>query len=81
MLGGRLSVSAATEVPAARTAPPAAAALLRKKRRRVVLADFSSVSIVLLIAGPRLKLKPHETFHEVHLQFAAVSKTGDFDQD
>jgi hypothetical protein len=81
MLGGRLSVSAAAGVPAAKTAPPAAAALLRKKWRRVVPADFSSASIVLLIADPRLKLKPHETFHEADLQFVPVSKTGDFDQD
>jgi hypothetical protein len=81
MLGGRLSVSAAADVPAAKTAPPTAAVLLRKKRRRVVLADFSSASVMLLIAGPRLKLNPHETFHEVHLQFVPVSKTGDFGQD
>jgi hypothetical protein len=81
MLGGRLSVSAAADVPAAKTAPPAAAALLRKKWRRVVLADFSSASIMLLIADPRLKLRSHETFHEVHLQFVPVSKAGDSGQD
>jgi len=33
------------------------------------------------MADPRLKLRPHETFREAHLQFARVSKAGDFDQD
>jgi hypothetical protein len=36
---------------------------------------------MLLIADPRMKLGPHETFREAHLQFASVSKAGDFDQD
>jgi hypothetical protein len=36
---------------------------------------------VLLIADPRLKLGLHETFREAHLQFACISKAGDFDQD
>ncbi|WP_283808386.1 hypothetical protein [Bradyrhizobium sp. AS23.2] len=38
-------------------------------------------SIMLLIAGPRLKLDPHETLREADLQFAAISKAGDFDRD
>ena len=29
----------------------------------------------------RLKLGPHETFREAHLQFARISKAGDLDQD
>jgi hypothetical protein len=32
-------------------------------------------------ADPRLKRDPHETFCDEHLQFAPVSKTGDFDLD
>jgi hypothetical protein len=36
---------------------------------------------VLLIADPRMKLGPHKTFREAHLQFARISKAGDFDQD
>jgi hypothetical protein len=52
-----------------------------RKRRRVVGADLSSTSIGLLIADPRLKLDPHETLGELHLQFAAVSKAVDFDHD
>jgi hypothetical protein len=36
---------------------------------------------MLLMADPRMKLGPHETFREAHLQFASVSKAGDFDQD
>jgi hypothetical protein len=33
------------------------------------------------MTGPRLKLGPHETFREAHLQFAGISKAGDFDHD
>jgi hypothetical protein len=33
------------------------------------------------MTDPRLKLDPHETFGEAHLQFAGISKAGDFDQD
>jgi hypothetical protein len=76
-----LSVSAPTAALAPSTAPLAAAVPPCRKRRRVVRADFSSASMVLLIAGPRLKLSPHETFREADLQFAAISKAGDFDQD
>jgi hypothetical protein len=47
----------------------------------VVREDFWSASILLLIVDPRLKLGPHETFREAHLQFARVLKAGDFDQD
>jgi hypothetical protein len=32
------------------------------------------------MADPRLKLGPHESFREGHLQFARISKAGDFDQ-
>jgi len=28
-----------------------------------------------------MKLGPHETFRERYLQFACISKAGDFDQD
>jgi hypothetical protein len=47
----------------------------------VVREDLSAASIVLLMADPRLKLDPHETFGGAHLQFARISKAGDFDQD
>jgi hypothetical protein len=33
------------------------------------------------MADPRMKLGPHETFRERYLQFACISKAGDFDQD
>jgi len=42
--------------------------------------ESSSEFVVLLIAGPRLALSPHETFREAHLQFVPLSKAGDFDQ-
>src|SRR5438132_407201 len=64
MLGGRLSVSAAADAPALKTTPPAAAAPLRRKQRRVGVMESSSEFVVLLIAGPRLALSPHETFRE-----------------
>ncbi|MGY4286814.1 hypothetical protein ACVWXO_006034 [Bradyrhizobium sp. LM2.7] len=35
---------------------------------------------MLLIADPRLALSPHETFQRQHLQLAAISKAGNFDQ-
>jgi hypothetical protein len=78
MLGGRLSVSAAAAALDPKAAPPATTAPLRRKLRRVVLADFSSASIVLLIADPRLKLGPHETCRAVHLQLACISKSRQF---
>jgi hypothetical protein len=81
MLGGRLFVSAPAAAPAPRRAPLATAVPPCRKRRRVVGADLSSTSIGLLIADPRLKLDPHETLGELHLQFAAVSKAVDFDHD
>jgi hypothetical protein len=76
-----LSASAATDALAPKAVPPASALLPCRNRRRVVVLDLSSTSIVLLIADPRLKFDPHETFHEVDLQFARISKTGDFGQD
>jgi hypothetical protein len=47
----------------------------------VVREDLSSASIVLLIADPRLKLSPHESFRDADLQFACISNGGDFDHD